>query len=391
MNHHAENKRVDLEILAHVTSEVLQACLLVLDYHGMVIVANQAFYKKWGFTPEQTIGRSVFELFQNEWETGPLRQVLETYRKVQENGTASLVNLRSKEGSRQCWFHVQKTLLPNTGQEGYVLVCEDKPETNGHGIYGQRMISEALESIVAERTNQLMQNLEKEKQLNELKSRFVSIASHEFRTPLAAILSSVSILEKYTIDQYLENKDRHFDRIKISVLLLRDILDDFLSVEKLEQNKVEVRKNMFNIKHQVPMLLETLEATLKPGQFIQYEHKGDVRICQDFKILRNIMINLVSNASKFSGKDSPIYIETTAGQEQLRLTVRDCGMGIPQAEMENLFQKFFRGHNVSHIQGTGLGLNIVKRFVELLDGHIEVQSKEHEGTVFTVTLPLSNP
>ncbi len=234
--------------------------------------------------------------------------------------------------------------------------------------------------------------LEKEKQLNELKSRFVSMASHEFRTPLSTILSSSSLVEKYLdkgdIDPVLmwENTNRHLRRIKSSVGNLTSILNDFLSLDKLEQGKVEIKPMQFRIDKFAEELIEEIQATFKKGQKISYTHVGEPDVYLDKQMLKNILYNFISNASKYSPEDSKIEFTSKLDKIGLTISVTDHGMGIPESDQIHLFERFFRGKNATNIQGTGLGLNIVKRYADLLKGKISFCSKEGEGSTFSLTI-----
>jgi PAS domain S-box-containing protein len=234
--------------------------------------------------------------------------------------------------------------------------------------------------------------LEKEKQLNELKSRFVSMASHEFRTPLSTILSSSSLVEKYLAKAdddpatIKENTNRHLKRIKSSVGNLTSILNDFLSLDKLEQGKVEVKPTHFEIDKFAEELIEEIQPTLKKGQKIIYTHTGKADVYIDRQMLKNILYNLISNASKYSEEDFVIEFTTSFDKTGLTLSVTDYGMGIPDSDQVHLFERFFRGKNVTNIQGTGLGLNIVKRYSDLINGEVTFNSKEGKGTTFNLTI-----
>lgn len=234
--------------------------------------------------------------------------------------------------------------------------------------------------------------LEKEKQLNELKSRFVSMASHEFRTPLSTILSSSSLVEKY-LDKAesdpatrIENVNRHLKRIKSSVGNLTSILNDFLSLDKLDQGKVEIKPVQFHMDKFAEELMEEIQATMKKGQKIIYTHSGNSEIYLDRQMLKNILYNLISNASKYSSEDANIDFKTELGKKGLTVTVTDHGIGIPDSDQVHLFERFFRAKNVTNIQGTGLGLNIVQRYTNLLNGKISFSSKEGAGTVFSLNI-----
>jgi PAS domain S-box-containing protein len=245
----------------------------------------------------------------------------------------------------------------------------------------------SLEKKVMERTLELTEALAREKELSELKSRFMSIASHEFRTPLTTILSSTSLIEQYNKEDHQENRKKHTERIKSSVKNLTDILSDFLSLDKLEQGKVQVIIEPMDLQELSGEIIEELNGVLKTGQSILLFYNGKKIINQDKKILRNVLLNLLSNAIKYSDENKPVSLFVDVENCLVTIRVKDEGMGIPEEEQKNLFGKFYRAKNAINIQGTGLGLNIVKRYVELLEGHITFVSRQNEGTVFTVSFP----
>jgi signal transduction histidine kinase len=246
------------------------------------------------------------------------------------------------------------------------------------------MSQEELERRVQERTNDLNAALGREQELNELKSRFVSMASHEFRTPLSVVLSSTALIAKY-IDEADERIHKHLLRIKTSVNSLRTILNDFLSLDKLEQGKVEVDCETFDIKMFLNDIVEDVSLLQKKEQQVILLHGGELQVSLDQKKLSYIMVNLISNAVKYSSADVHIFSENKDGF--LTITVQDSGIGIPEEEQPLLFSKFFRAHNTTNIQGTGLGLTIVKRYVELMSGKISFVSRLGEGTTFTIQMP----
>ncbi len=245
-------------------------------------------------------------------------------------------------------------------------------------------LNQNLEAKITERTLELTKILEREKELNEMKSRFVSMASHEFRTPLTAILSSVSLIALYQSDEQIEKRNTHIARIKSSVYNLVEILNDFLSLDKLEQGKLEISKELFDLSDFSNDIAEEVKGMLKQGQQIHLAHNGHNEVFTDKKILRNIFLNLLSNAIKYSEEQKDIHFCTEVSSNTVSIAVKDNGIGIPEEEQKNLFNEFFRAQNVSDIQGTGLGLKIVQKYVELLNGTISFESKLNQGTTFTV-------
>lgn len=263
-------------------------------------------------------------------------------------------------------------------------------------------LNESLENEVIKRTHALVQTLknlekskkdlevalEKEKELGELKSRFVSMASHEFRTPLTSILSSASLIEKYEQGDEQEKRKKHTARIKAAVGNLTNILEEFLSVGKLEEGRIETHLSTFNLPNLVDDCRDDLQSLIKAGQYISYEHTGHSEIHTDKSLIRKIIINLCSNAIKFSPEKSQIFVYTVVTADELKITVKDAGIGISQADQKHLFDRFFRGANATNIQGTGLGLHIVARYVNLLNGSITFDSKLDHGSSFHVKILL---
>jgi len=267
--------------------------------------------------------------------------------------------------------------------------------------------TEALHSLVhdLERANHFLQEqiserkkaeeetrkaLDKERELNELKTKFVSIASHEFRTPLSTILSSASLISQYKDKNEHDKIDKHILRIKSSVNHLTAILNDFLSLGKLEEGRIEIEKEMVDITEFINEIREEVKPLMKSGQEIILNLTlAETIMPLDKRVVRNIMFNLLSNASKYSGENKSIYISCSQSENDLAIAIRDEGIGIPEIEIRHLFERFFRASNATNIQGTGLGLNIVKRYVDLLEGSIDFSSVEGKGSTFTVTLPVT--
>ena len=258
-----------------------------------------------------------------------------------------------------------------------------------------------LEQQVVARTQQLQETLtaleiskeelqkafSKEKELGDLKSRFVSMASHEFRTPLSTILSSASLVSKYTTEYEQDKRDKHINRIKSAVNNLTDILNDFLSIGKIEDGKVVAQFTPFDIRELITTVCNELAGIIKPGQAINYKHYGHQMVHLDPSLLRNVMINLLSNAIKFSPDNGKIEVGSKLEADVIELSVRDHGIGISIADITHLFERFYRGTNVTNIQGTGLGLHIVERYVALMNGSIRLDSELEKGTCFFITLP----
>ena len=237
---------------------------------------------------------------------------------------------------------------------------------------------------------ELHEALDKERQLNEIKSRFVSMASHEFRTPLSTVLSSASLISKYTQTEDQDKRNRHIDRIKDSVKHLNNILEDFLSLGKLDEGKVITHFSEFNIQDVISETTEEIKGFLKKDQQIRLLHQGATTIYSDKNLLKNILINLITNASKFSDEQKTITISSRLNHEVVEISVSDEGIGISKEDQHHLFSSFFRGHNALNIQGTGLGLHIVKRYIDLLKGSAGIKSELNKGTTVYFSIPVNN-
>ena len=292
-------------------------------------------------------------------------------------------------------YLVKGTIVP------YQLERSIRYSINDYNLIREiKQLNQDLEQRVEERTheleeaivkldesrNELVEALEKEKELNEMKSRFVTMASHEFRTPLSTILSSTSLLDKYT-DQDIDKRKKHIGRIKASVKNLVEILESFLSLSKLEEGRIETNPVYFDLDKFAEELVEDISTIAIEGQQIVFTYEGDNNIFLDKQILHNVLINLISNAIKYSPANKNIYFETRVDTDEIIFEVRDEGIGIPEEEQKHLFERFFRARNAINVQGTGLGLHIVKKYVDLLGGEITFKSSTETGTVFKINIP----
>jgi len=233
-------------------------------------------------------------------------------------------------------------------------------------------------------------SLEKEKELGQLKSRFVSMASHEFRTPLSAIQLSASLIEKYAESFTNANITKHVNKIKNAVGNLTTILNDFLSLEKLEAGKVEPSFTDFDLVKLAEEVTEEMQMIAKQNQNIIYQHTGTSSMIHlDQNLLKNCIFNLIANAIKYSGENTFIEFNTEISDKNYIVTVKDNGIGIPETDQKHLFEAFFRAHNTGNIPGTGLGLNIVARYAALMNGTVDFKSNINQGTLFTISFPAA--
>lgn len=254
-----------------------------------------------------------------------------------------------------------------------------------------KMLRETLAALEKSK-EELSQALEQEKELGDLKSRFVTMASHEFRTPLSTILSSAFLLSKYQKTEEQEKRDKHIQRIKNAVADMKGILEDFLSLGKLEEGSIKARVEELScgdIIHEIEEVIIGLQQISKKAQKIHFSHSGEGLVFTDINLIKNILLNLGSNAIKFSGENSNIWISFTKNDEEILLTIKDEGIGISEEDKQHLFERFFRAKNAANIQGTGLGLHIVARYIELLHGNIQMESELNKGTSFYIHIPIT--
>jgi signal transduction histidine kinase len=250
------------------------------------------------------------------------------------------------------------------------------------------MLRETLAQLEKSK-NELAESLQKEKDLGDLKTRFVSTVSHEFRTPLGAILSS-----SYLLGQYIEKRDfdkcaRHITKITESVKHMSSMLEDLLSLGKLEEGLIQAKFEEFDFNKFVTEVISEMQELAKKGQKIELHNSINVEPHTDKRLLKNVLLNLIGNAIKFSEENSAITIESKVADGLMHIAVTDSGIGISEEDREHLFQRFFRAQNAANIQGTGLGLHIITKYLELLNGSISIESELGKGSTFTIKIPIS--
>jgi len=240
-----------------------------------------------------------------------------------------------------------------------------------------------------ESQKELQEALEREKHLGELKSRFVTMASHEFKTPLSTIMTSATLIGKYTKTEEQSSRDKHLKRISDTVLNLSTLLNEFLSIGKLEEGKIIAKNELFNLPQLIQNVVSEIQTSASEGKTIQYLPEGVQDVYQDKDLVRNVLINLLSNAIKFSPPGGKVEIDARYGENgDLEIQVKDNGIGISKEDQDHLFERFFRGRNADNIQGTGLGLHIIQRYLSIMGGKIEVESELNKGTTFKIKIPI---
>lgn len=325
------------------------------------------------------IGKDLFAVKKDGTEF-PVEVSLSNYTMDNESYTIGFINDISIRKGFETEVQRQQMQLAETNKriEQMNDELEEKVELR------TKQLKETLAELEVSK-DELTKALSKEKELSDLKSRFVSMASHEFRTPLSTILSSASLVAKYTQSDEQERRDKHIQRIKSSVNNLTSLLNEFLSIGKIEDGKIIANNIRFNIREMITALCTELEGIAKKDQQIRYRHEGEETVLLDPNLLRNVITNLVSNAIKFSAEDGTIDVSSKTTAREVIITVQDNGLGISREDQEHLFERFFRGANVTNIQGTGLGLHIVGRYIEIMDGKIEFFSELEKGTRFIIT------
>jgi len=345
-------------------------------------VQNRSSYNKNPHSRSMGIGMDLFALKKDKTEF-PVEISLSPFKSDGQNFViAFIIDITKRKAFENEVINHQKKLEQLTSE---LKATNERLEAKVQDR--TKVLQEALTEIEKSRT-ELREALDKEKELNELKSRFLSMASHEFRTPLTTILSSASLISEYNNVDQKDKRIRHVDKIKSAVSNLNNILGDFLSLSKIEEGKVSADFKNFDLHELIVDLHSEIEGLCKPGQKIIHEHTGNHQVELDPKLTKNILINLISNAIKFSDENKNVCVRTTVNAHGVELIVKDEGMGISDDDKSHLFQRFFRGENAGNIQGTGLGLNIVSKYVELMNGKIEVKSELEKGTTFIINFPI---
>ena len=358
--------------------------LLPLRYRGRHMTFRQGFYHH----PEPRrmgVGRDLQALRKDGTEFPVEISLSFTKAKGQLLVMAFISDISQRKKAEEALKRSEEQLLV------YAAELEKKVEARTKALNNTIV---KLEEEVRERKKaeeEVRRAFEKERELNELKSKFVSIASHEFRTPLSAVLSSAALINQYKDKGDGDKVGKHVARIKSSVAHLTSILNDLLSLGKLEEGKIEINKERILVKEFLEEVREELLETLKVGQNIEVHCSPEVvEINSDPRILRNMLFNLISNASKYSDQGKKIFLRCDQQNGKIEFHVRDEGIGIPEEDVKHMFERFFRASNAGNVQGTGLGLNIVKRYAGLLNGSVLFTSRYGEGSTFSISLPLNN-
>jgi len=401
----------------HLTSLFENATegIVLTDRTGKIVLVNPAAQRMFGYSAEELIDHRIEVLIPQRYRDShkELREGFYEHPQNRAMGHGRDLNARRKDGSDMpvevSLSHYKKDndlfviafivdITERKNIEDNIKIQQRELEKMAGDM---RKLNAQLESKVEERTlilkealkkleesqQELSEALSKEKQLNEIKSRFVSMASHEFRTPLSTILSSATLTSKYVRTEENDKRERHLKKIKDSVSHLNSLLEDFLSLGKLEEGKVSVSISSFAVQEFIDDIIEEMRVIQKKEQQIICNYEGEEDFTTDKRLFKNILINLFSNALKFSAEGALVWINIENKQRHLKVEIRDQGVGIPEDDQHHLFTTFFRGKNVINIEGTGLGLPIVKRYIDLLKGKVWLKSTLGEGTTVNFTLP----
>lgn len=372
-----ERSRLDEQRIRFIV-ENTPAAIAMFDTQMHYLMVSKRWMEDYQLGNQNIIGKSHYEVFpeiSNEWKELHNRCLAgEELKCDQESFTRANGKVEWVKWKLFPWYIEE-------GKIGGVILFSEL-------ITEQKNSEEQLELKVKERTLKLTNSLLREKELNQMKSRFVSFAAHEFRTPLTSILSSSSLIEMYNKPEHGEQRLKHVRLISSFVKNLTNILDDFLTHGELEQGVIEIKNSQFDLPEFIMKVVQELDGMVtKKNQKITYHHTGEAMIEQSTKTLRNILLNLLSNASKYSTDEKEIFLLSSVENNKVSISVKDQGIGIPAQDQKDIFEQFFRASNVEQIQGTGLGLSIVKKYVELMNGHITFTSEAGEGTIFTIELP----
>ena len=387
---------------AKLLSSIIETAIdgiITIDSFGIVETINPAALKLFGYEADEVIGQNI-KILMPEPDRSRHDMYIQNYQK---SGVKKIIGIgrevlgRKKDGTTFPFrLAVSEVVYDNFSifagfihdlskekkvEEDLFRHLEELENTVENRTKDLRKSVQELEQAKMEVSNSLMKEIE----LNQLKSRFVSMASHEFRTPLSAVQLSASLIEKYVQKEDTSNILKHTYKIKNSVQLLNSILSDFLNLERLESGKIAVNKESVNLVSLAEEITEEMQLICKKNQHILYQHTGSTGMfLLDSNLIKNAIINLISNAIKYSGEDSFIQFMTEIEDDSCTIMVSDNGIGIPKEEQIHLFEAFFRANNTGNIPGTGLGLNIVKRYISLMGGEVTFESEVGKGT--TVTL-----
>jgi PAS domain S-box-containing protein len=403
MNTLEENNSIKMESLQALFEYATEG-IIIADKAGTIVRANPSSEKLFGYQKDELINQKVEVLVPTRFDHSHQKHREGYNKNPHPRAMGKGLDLFGKRKNGQ-EFPIEISLSHyKSNDEQFVIAFIIDVSERKLAEENIKKVNAELELKVEERTkilketlyeleaskDELSAALEKEKELNDMKSRFVTMASHEFRTPLSTILSSASLIGKYKITEEEDKRNKHVERIKSSVTNMTLILNDFLSAGKLEEGKININLVSIKLPSYITESINELSNFLKNGQKVIYNHTGNENFVCDKQFLKNIIINLVSNSSKFSAQSKTIELSTINKGTELKIIIKDEGIGIPKDEQKKLFERFFRAKNATNIQGTGLGLSIVAKYIEILNGTITFESALNKGTQFYITIPAQD-
>jgi PAS domain S-box-containing protein len=376
--------------------------IITINEKGIVESINPSACRLFLYDPEEVIGKNISVLMPS-----PDREKHDSYiESYKSSGIPHIIGhdrdvLGRKKDGNIFPFRLGVSEVKFEGERifaGFIHDMSNQKEAENRLM----QYTQHLEELVKDRTltlnetiealtqtkEEVTNTLEKEKELNKIKSRLLSMASHEFRTPLSTIQLSTSLIQRYSENTNNPKIETHILKIKSAIANLTAILDDFLLLEKAESNKIALQISCFDLQDFIREIIGELKLLTKKKQRIINRPNTDNNLVNlDKNLLKNCIINLVSNAIKYSGEETEIELWTSINSTTVTINIKDNGIGIPQEDQKHLFEAFFRAQNTGNIPGTGLGLHIVSRYVSLMNGSISFKSAIDKGTLFTIELP----
>jgi PAS domain S-box-containing protein len=376
-----ERRRTLLELnhWANIFNESLNEIYIFNTQSLNFIDVNRGAQQNIGFTLEELKKITPVDI-KPEYTEAQFRKLIQPLLdQTQEKLMFEAVHERKDGTTYPVEVHLQLSNL--TDQSVFVAIILDISERKNY--------THRLEKTVEKRTRQLEESLKKEKELNELKTKFLSLVSHEFKTPLGGIATSATLVGKYTQLERYDKIESHVGTIQKKVKYLNGILNDFLSIERLDSGRVNYKFTTFPLSKVMNEVIYDAQMILKEGQRISYpENIAEIYLEFEEKILELTLTNLIHNAIKYSPENTTISLEVELLGEMLGMKVKDQGIGIPVEDQKHIFNRYFRAENALTNQGTGIGLNIVRNHLENLGGSIAFMSKENNGSTFEIKVPI---
>lgn len=390
-------------------SEAVSEGVVVVNQEQLIVAANKQVNSMFGYEKDELLGNLALTLIPETFHTKLNRHIQPYFKNPDSGKMVKNLNITGKRNNN-VEFPVEVSLTPfSIYGNGYLLVLINDMTYLREKEHEIHELNTRLEQKIKVRTvelrdtvaelkkeikrriqaeTQIKNALHKERELNELKTKFLSLVSHEFKTPLSGILTSAILIGKYTKTEHQDKRNKHLKTILGEVRHLNNILNDFLSIERLEKGKEVYNLTDFPLSNVINEVVYNTNMLLKSGQHITYpQNIDDVVIHQDKKIVALTLSNLLHNATKYSLEDSKIDLQVDILKGKVVFRIKDEGIGIPEKDQKHIFERYFRAENVLLNHGTGIGLNIVKGHLENLGGSIYFKSEENKGSIFTVEFP----